>query len=301
MTGTTARPGGTAPLGSRTVSRIGYGAMALERFEHDPEPAVALLRRAVELGVDHIDTADFYGRSVSNDLIRRAIGSDPAITVVTKVGAVRVEGGTIPLALEQRPEQLRAQVQANLRSLGRERLDVVNLRRPEVGPGITLPDEELVDIDDQLAELLALRDDGVIGAIGLSAVRPATVQRALPAGIVCVQNAYSVLSRGFEDTLALCRAEGVAWVPYFPLGSAFPQLPKVTDGSVVRSVAAEAGATPAQVGLAWLLAHAPNILLIPGTGSIPHLEENTAAGAVALTPEQLARLDAIAAAPVSAA
>ncbi|RDV45623.1 aldo/keto reductase [Leifsonia sp. ku-ls] len=301
MTGITTRPGGTGPLGSRTVSRIGYGAMALERFEHDPELAVALLRRAVELGVDHIDTADFYGRSVSNDLIRRAIGSDPAITVVTKVGAVRVEGGTIPLALEQRPEQLRAQVQANLRSLSRERLDVVNLRRPEVGPGITLPDDELVDIDDQLAELLALRDDGVIGAIGLSAVRPATVQRALPAGIVCVQNAYSVLSRGFEDTLALCRAEGVAWVPYFPLGSAFPQLPKVTDDAVVRTVAAEAGATPAQVGLAWLLAHAPNILLIPGTGSIPHLEENTSAGAVTLTPEQLARLDAIAAAPVSAA
>lgn len=301
MTGTTTRPGGTARLAGRTVSRIGYGAMALERFEHDPAPAVDLLRRAAGLGIDHIDTADFYGRSVSNDLIRRGFGTDPAITVVTKVGAVRVEGGAVPLALAQRPEQLRDQVHANLRSLGRDRLDVVNLRRPEIGPGITVPEDELVDVDDQLAELVALRDDGVIGGIGLSAVRPATVRRALSAGIVCVQNAYSVLSRGFEDTLALCLAEGVAWVPYFPLGSAFPQLPKVTDDPVVRGVAEEVGATPAQVGLAWLLAHAPNILLIPGTGSVRHLEENTAAGSVSLTPRQQARLDAIAATPVDAA
>lgn len=293
MTGTITRPGGTAQLGDRTVSRIGYGAMALERFEHDPAPAIALLRRAAELGIDHIDTADFYGRSVSNDLIRRAFGDDPAVTVVTKVGAVRVEGGALPLALEQRPEQLRDQVHANLRTLGRERLDVVNLRRPEVGPGITVPDDELVDIDDQLAELIALRDEGVIGGIGLSAVRPATVEHALPAGIVCVQNAFSVLSRDFDDTLALCLAEGVAWVPYFPLGSGFPQLPSVTDDAVVQAVAEELGATSAQVGLAWLLGHAQNILLIPGTGSIPHLEENAAAGSIALGDDQRARLDAI--------
>lgn len=293
MTGTITRPGGTAQLGDRTVSRIGYGAMALERFEHDPAPAIALLRRAAELGIDHIDTADFYGRSVSNDLIRRAFGDDPAVTVVTKVGAVRVEGGALPLALEQRPEQLRDQVHANLRTLGRERLDVVNLRRPEVGPGITVPDDELVDIDDQLAELIALRDEGVIGGIGLSAVRPATVEHALPAGIVCVQNAFSVLSRDFDDTLALCLAEGVAWVPYFPLGSGFPQLPSVTADAVVQAVAEELGATPAQVGLAWLLGHAQNILLIPGTGSIPHLEENAAAGGIALSDDQRARLDAI--------
>lgn len=293
MTATTTRPGGAAQLGTRTVSRLGYGAMALERFEHDPAPAIALLRRAAELGIDHIDTADFYGRSVSNDLIRRALGTDPAITVVTKVGAVRVDA-PMPLALEQRPEQLRDQVHANLRSLGRERLDVVNLRRPEVGPGITVADDELVDLDDQLAELIALRDAGVIGAIGLSAVRPATVRRALPAGIVCVQNAFSVLSREFEDTLALCRAEGIAWVPYFPLGSAFSQFPTVADDPVVQGVAEELGATPAQVGLAWLLGHAPNILLIPGTGSIPHLEENAAAGDLALTADQRARLDAIA-------
>lgn len=292
MTTNDTRPGGSHELGDRMVARIGYGAMALERFKDDPEAGVALLRRAVELGIDHIDTADFYGDSVSNDIIRRALGDDPTITVATKVGAVRVDA-PVPLELAQRPEQLRAQVHANLRTLGRERLDVVNLRRPEVGPGLTVPDAELVDLDEQLAELVALRDAGVIGAIGLSAVKTDTVRRALAARIACVQNGYSVLSRGFEEMLALCRAEGIAWVPYFPLGSSFPQLPKVAEHPVVQRVASEAEATPAQVGLAWLLGHAPNILLIPGTGSIGHLEENAAAGGVRLTPLQRERLDAI--------
>ncbi|WP_431246890.1 aldo/keto reductase [Leifsonia xyli] len=293
MTTNGTRPGGSSDLGGRTVARIGYGAMALERFEDDPDAGVALLRRAVELGIDHVDTADFYGDSVSNGIIRRALADEPQVTVVTKVGAVRVDA-PLPLTLAQRPEQLREQVHANLRTLGRDRLDVVNLRRPEVGPGITVPDDELVDLDDQLAALIALRAEGVIGGIGLSAVRSDTLRRALPAGIVCVQNAYSVLSRGYEDMLALCAAEGIAWVPYFPLGSGFPQLPKVTDHPVVQSIADETGATPAQIGLAWLLAHAPNILLIPGTGSIPHLEENAAAAEVVLTDDQRARLDAIA-------
>ncbi|GAA2059062.1 aldo/keto reductase [Leifsonia soli] len=293
MTASSIRPGGVYRLGGREVARIGYGAMALERFEHEPEAGTALLHRAAELGVDHLDTADFYGRSVSNDIIRRAFGDDPAIAVATKVGAVRVDA-PVPLALAQRPDELRDQVHANLRTLGRDHLDVVNLRRPEVGPGLTVPDDELVDLDDQLAELMALRDAGVIGGIGLSAVRVDTVRRALPAGIACVQNGYSVLTRDFEDMVALCRAEGIAWVPYFPLGSGFPGLPKVADHAVVRSVAAEAGATPAQVGLAWLLAHAPDILLIPGTGSVAHLEENVAAGSVRLTDDQVERLDAIA-------
>jgi len=292
MTTNDTRPGGSHELGGRMVARIGYGAMALERFENDPDAGVALLRRAVALGIDHIDTADFYGDSVSNEIIRRTVGDDPTIAVVTKVGAVRVDA-PVPLALAQHPDQLRAQVHANLRTLGRERLDVVNLRRPEVGPGLTVPDAELVDLDEQLAELVALRDAGVIGAIGLSAVKTDTVRRALSAGIACVQNGYSVLSRGFEEMLALCRAEGIAWVPYFPLGSAFPQLPKVAENPVVQSVASQAEATPAQVGLAWLLGHTPNILLIPGTGSIGHLEENVAAGEVRLTPLQRERLDAI--------
>ncbi|MFP3464534.1 aldo/keto reductase [Leifsonia sp. SIMBA_070] len=293
MTDTTTRPGGTFPLGGREVARIGYGAMSLERYEDDRESGVALLRQVAELGVDHIDTADFYGRSVSNDILRRAFGDTDSVAIVTKVGAVRSEGPT-PIALAQRPEDLRAQVEDNLRSLGRSRIDVVNLRRPEVGPGLQLPEDEIPDLDDQLAELIALRDEGLIGGIGLSAVRTETVRRALPAGIVCVQNAYSLLNREFEDTLALCAAEGVAWVPFFPLGSGFPQFPKVADDPEVRRVAAETGTSPAQVGLAWLLAHAPNTLLIPGTASVAHLEENVAAGSVALTPAHLAALDAVA-------
>jgi aryl-alcohol dehydrogenase-like predicted oxidoreductase len=154
--------------------------------------------------------------------------------------------------------------------------------------------DQLVDLDDQLAEMIALRDEGKIGAIGVSSVPVDVVRRALPAGIVCVQNSYSLLDRGQEETLDLCRSEGIAWVPYFPLGSAIPGFPKVTDDPVVTEVASEIGATPAQVGLAWLLAHAPNTLLIPGTRSAAHLDENIGAGDIALSAEALARLDAVA-------
>lgn len=292
MTMSTDRPGGEWRLGEREVARVGYGAMALERFEGDRASGVTLLKRAGELGVNHIDTADFYGDSVANDIIRRAFGDADSIAVATKVGARR-GAGSERLILAQQPAELRLQVQENLRSLGRERLDVVNLRRPEIGPGLTVPDEDLVDLDEQLAELTDMRDEGLIGAIGLSAVRLSTLRRALPAGIVCVQNAYSVLSRATEDLLAVCAAEGIAWVPYFPLGSAFPQMPKVTDHPVVQRIAVEIGRTPAQVGLAWLLAHAPNTLLIAGTSSVGHLEENVAAGELRLTPEHVAELDAV--------
>lgn len=300
MTDTTTKPGGTYPLGSRSVARVGYGAMSLERFENDRAAGVALLHRAADLGIDHFDTAGFYGDSVSNDIIRRAFGDSEAVAVVTKVGAVRVTA-PVPIALAQRPEELRAQVEANLRSLGRERIDAVNLRRPEVGPGLTVPDAELVDLDDQLTELIAMREEGLIGAIGLSAVRLDTLRRARPAGIVCVQNAYSVLAREHEEMVASCAAEGIAWVPFFPLGSGFAHYPKVADDPVVQRIAEELRATPAQVGLAWLLAHSPNVLLIPGTASIRHLEENVAAGSLQLSESQLADVDAVGAGTASAA
>jgi aryl-alcohol dehydrogenase-like predicted oxidoreductase len=141
--------------------------------------------------------------------------------------------------------------------------------------------------------MIALRDEGKIGAIGISSVPLDVLQRALPAGIVCVQNPYSLLDREQEAMLDVCKAEGIAWVPYFPLGSAFPGYPKVTDNDVVREIAGDVGATPAQVGLAWLLAHAPNTLLIPGTRSIAHLEENIGAADVALSADAIARLDAV--------
>jgi pyridoxine 4-dehydrogenase len=292
MTDTTARPGGTTVLAGREVARIGYGAMALERFEDDRDAGAALLRRAVELGVDHVDTADFYGFGVANDIIRRAFGDSSDVVVVTKVGAVRVDG-PMPLEARQKPEELRAQVEANLRSLGRERLDVVNLRRLDVRPGIVATGDQLVPIDDQLAEMTAMRDEGLIGGIGLSAVPLETLRHALPAGIACVQNGYSLVSREFEDMLDLCVAEGIAWVPYFPLGSAFPGLPKVVDEPAVQRAAADLGVTPAQVGLAWLLGHAPDTLLIPGTANADHLAENVAVGEVVLGAEHTAALDAV--------
>jgi len=148
-------------------------------------------------------------------------------------------------------------------------------------------------VDDQLAEMIALRDEGKIGAIGISSVPLGVLQRALPAGIVCVQNAYSLLDRSQEEMLDVCTAEGIAWVPFFPLGSSFPGFPKVADNAVVAEIAGEVGAAPAQVGLAWLLAHAPNTLLIPGTRSIAHLEENIGAADVVLGADALERLDAV--------
>jgi aryl-alcohol dehydrogenase-like predicted oxidoreductase len=153
--------------------------------------------------------------------------------------------------------------------------------------------DQIVDLDDQLAEMTTLRDEGKIGAIGISNVPLETLRRAMPAGIVCVQNAYSLLDRTHEDSLEFCAANDIAWVPYFPLGSGFPGFPKVTDNPVTARVATDLGATPAQVGLAWLLAHSPNILLIPGTGSVSHLEENVAAGEITLSPNAIADLDSV--------
>ncbi|MBP2336711.1 aryl-alcohol dehydrogenase-like predicted oxidoreductase [Saccharothrix coeruleofusca] len=283
----------TASLAGRTVSRIGYGAMQLERLRGNRDDAVALLRRAVELGVDHVDTAQFYGFGFVNDVIREVLGTDDDVLVVTKVGADPNPGGRVPLRPAQRPEQLRASVEDNLRSLGVDQLAVVNLRRLDAGPGLRPHGDQLVDLDDQLAVMTALRDEGKIGAIGLSSVTLDGLRRALPAGIACVQNAYSLVSRGDEDLLRLCVAEGIAWVPFFPLGGAFPGLPKVTEESAVRAAAEALGVTPSQVGLAWLLHHAPNVLLIPGTADADHLEANVAAGGITFDAATLAALDAV--------
>lgn len=265
----------TFTLAGRTVARIGYGALQMRRLADDRPAAVALLRRAVELGVDHVDTAQFYGDGFANEVIGE-VADD--VLVVSKVGADPNPGGRIPLRPAQRPEQLRASVEDNLRSLGVERIPVVNLRRLDVGPGLTAEGDQVVDLDDQLATMVALRDEGKIGAIGLSAVTDDGLRRALPAGIVCVQNAYSLVSREFEAMVESCRTEGIPWVPFFPLGGTLAGVPNVVDEPAVRAAAAEYGVTPSQIGLAWLLHHAPNILLIPGTATVAHLEENMAAG-----------------------
>ncbi|MFJ8966406.1 aldo/keto reductase [Lentzea sp. NPDC102401] len=283
----------TASFDGRTVRRVGYGAMQLERLHDRRDDAVALLRRAVELGVDHVDTAEFYGFGFVNEVIRQALRDDDGVLVVTKVGADPNPEGPLPLRLAQRPEQLRASVENNLRGLGTDRLDVVNLRRLDTGPGLRPEGDQVVDLDDQLAVMTALRDEGKIGAIGLSSVSLDVVRRALPAGIVCVQNAYSLVSRDDEDLLQLCLAEGIAWVPFFPLGGTFPGLPKVTDEPAVHAVAESLDITPSQVGLAWLLHHAPNVLLIPGTADVAHLEANVAVSAVTFDAATLAALDAV--------
>jgi pyridoxine 4-dehydrogenase len=289
------QPGGAGSIGATTVARVGYGAMQL--FEASPDDADAVLRRAVELGVNHIDTASFYGPGEVNRRIREALAPYPGdLVIVSKVGARYTGQQPVPLAAAQRPAELRAAVEDDLRQLGLDRIPVVNLRRLDLGPGLQAEGDQIVDVDDQLAEMIALREEGKIGGIGISSVPLEILRRALPAGIVCVQNAYGLLDRSQEEMLDFCKAqggEGIAWVPYFPLGSAFPGFPKVADNAVVVDIAGELGVTPSQVGLAWLLAHAPNTLLIPGTRSIAHLEENIGAGDVTLSAEAIARLDAV--------
>ena len=283
----------TYMMGTLRVHRIGFGAMQLPGRgvmgpPRDHDEAIAVIRRAVELGVDHIDTAEYYGIGVSNGLIREALHPYPEnLVIVSKVGAFRDDkGGWLP---GQRPDQLRSGVEDNLRTLGVDQLGAVNLRltdHPQAG-------EERVALEDQLAEMVALRDEGKIAGIGISTADRAQVQQAIDqAGIVCVQNAFSLVDQSDADVLDLCHDRGIAYVPYFPLGSAFPNTPKVTDNAAVRAVADRIGATSAQVGLAWLLAHRDNILLIPGTSSVAHLEQNMAVGGVSLSPADIAELEA---------
>jgi pyridoxine 4-dehydrogenase len=244
-----------------------------------------VLRRAVELGVNHIDTAQYYGPDVSNELIHAALHPYPDdLVLVSKVGADRDAEGNWLSA--QRPEQLRAGVEANLHSLEVEQIDVVNLRLLDAGH-----EGEQVDLESQLAEMIALRDEGKIGGIGISNVGLDQLHQARPVGLACVQNAYSLLDRTGEPLLDLCREHDIAWVPYFPLGSAFPGMPKVTEHPAVLAAATALGATPAQVGLAWLLGHAPNILLIPGTSNLEHLAANIATTDVHLDADTMTTLD----------
>jgi len=284
-------PGGTARLGNRAVARIGFGAMQLAREGVPREAALSILRRAVRDGVNHIDAARFYGSA--NALIRAALAPYPGdLVIATKVGAARNAAGE--LVPGQRPEQLREQVEANLATLGVDRAGVVNLRRLDAQPGLIAGGDQVVPLDDQLAELAALRDAGKIGSIGLSNVSAGQLRQALPAGIACVQNFYSVLDRAAEPVLALCREHDIAWVPFFPLGRARRGRPKATGDATVVAIAARLGATPAQVALAWLLAHYAGTLLIPGTSDPAHLAENIAAGNLRLAPAALTALDRLA-------
>jgi len=278
----------TVLLGDRPVHRIGFGAMQLPGpgvFGPPPDrdAAIAVLRRAVELGVDHIDTAQFYGPDVANELIHDALHPYPDhLVLVSKVGARRdAHGGWIGA---QAPEELRSAVVDNLRSLDVERVDVVNLRRHDAGE---------VSLDEQVDAMVALRDEGLIGAIGVSNVdleQFAAVTRRTE--VACVQNPYNLADRSSEAVLAACIEQGVPFVPFFPLGSAFASDNPVLGAPAIREVAGRLGATPAQVALAWLLSRSPQLLLIPGTSSPAHLEDNLAAADLNLGEEDRSRLDA---------
>lgn len=288
-----ARPGGVGKLAGRPVSRIGFGAMQLSRLREDRGAAVALLRAVVELGVNHIDTAQFYGNGLVNELLRDALRPDDGVVLASKIGADPSPEGPLPMRAAQRPEQLRASVESNLRALSVDQLPLVNLRRLDGTSRLRAEGDQIVGLDDQLSVMSDLRAEGKIGGIGLSSVTLDGLRQALPAGIACVQNEYSLVNRSDEDLLDLCAEQGIAWVPFFPLGGAFPGSPKVSEQSVVRDVAAAAGYTPAQVGLAWLLNHAPHVLLIPGTADADHLIANVAASSVVLDNGAVAALDAV--------
>lgn len=287
----------TFVLAGRPVRRVGFGAMQLPGPgvfgpPRDENAALAVLRRAVEAGVNHIDTAQFYGPDVANGLIHEALFPYPEdLILVSKVGAVRDgQGGWLPA---QRPEELRAGVEANLRSLELERVPVVNLRRHG---------DSGVPFDEQLGAMVAMRDEGLIGGVGLSNVSIDEYRQArAQTEIACVQNAFSVADRSARALVEACGEDQAAFVPFFPLGSAFSPSNPVLGAPQVRQTAERIRATPAQVALAWLLALAPHILLIPGTSSLPHLEENLAVAGIQLDEQALAELETVTQSPGTAA
>jgi len=279
---------GTFPLGDRTVARLGYGAMQLAGPGVFGPPknraaAVAVLREAVERGVDHIDTSDFYGPHVTNQVIREALHPyRDGLTIVTKIGARRdAQGGWLPALSRAEIEQA---VHDNLRHLGLDVLPVVNLRAMFSVHG---PAEG--SMEEPLAALADLQRQGLVRHVGLSNVTRQQVadgRRICP--IVCVQNLYNLAHRADDALVDELAADGIAYVPFFPLGGFTP-----LQSSTLSDVAARLDATPMQVALAWLLQRSPNLLLIPGTSSVAHLRENLAAADLVLPAEVLARLDGI--------
>jgi pyridoxine 4-dehydrogenase len=265
-------------LGTAMVARVGFGAMQLPGPgvlgpPRDRDAAIAVLRRAVELGVDHIDTAQYYGPDVANELIRAALHPyRDGLALVSKVGARRDNSGG--WLRYDRPDQLRQGIEDNLHALGIDQLAAVNLRVMDNAE----PDQRF---DDQLAAMAKAREEGLIGGVGLSNVTRGHLLHALAVtDIACVQNPMNLADRASMPVLEECHARGIAFVPFFPLGSAFARGNPVLGDPRVTAIAARLGYTPAQVALAWLLSLRPNVLLIPGTSSTHHLEENMAAAEV---------------------
>ncbi|MCV7310325.1 oxidoreductase [Mycobacterium paraffinicum] len=280
------------PLGRFSVCRVGFGAMQLPGPNafgppRDRDEALAVLRRAVELGVDHIDTAQYYGPDVANELIREALHPYPEnLALVSKVGGRRDDsGGWLPV---DAPSDLRRDIETNLRALGVDQLAAVNLRVFESDG----PDQLF---DDQLSVMIEARDEGLIGGIGLSNVnRDHLLHACERTEIACVQNAFNLVQRESAPVLAECAARGIAFVPFFPLGAAFMRPNPVLTHQLVVDAAERLGRTPAQVALAWTLSLAPNVLLIPGTSSVRHLEENLDVASIELDGDVREQLNAVA-------
>jgi pyridoxine 4-dehydrogenase len=278
----------TFSLGKFTVGRVGFGAMQLPGPgvfgpPRDRDQALAVLRHAVELGVNHIDTAQYYGPDVANELIHEALHPYPAgLALVSKVGGQRDDTGNWLPAHE--PDELRQGIEDNLRSLEIDQLAAVNLRVMDAEAAPNEPakvDREL--FDRQLAAMIQARDDGLIAGIGLSNIVLEHLQIALDrTEIACVQNAFNLVDRTSQPVLDACAERGIAFVPFFPLGSGFTADNPVLGNAVIQRTAAELGRTPAQIALAWTLSVAPNVLLIPGTSSVQHLEENLAVADIEL-------------------
>jgi pyridoxine 4-dehydrogenase len=289
----------TFPLGSFHVGRVGFGAMQLPGPgvfgpPRDHDQAIAVLRRAIELGINHIDTAQFYGPNVSNELIHEALHPYPKdLALVSKVGARRDDaaGAWLPA---QEPDDLRADIEENLRTLDIDRLAAVNLRIHSGDPTSVGPvDREL--FDRQLTAMIKARDEGLIAGIGLSSIGLEHLQIALDrTEIVTVQNAYNLVDRISQPVLDACTEHRISFVPFFPLGSGFTADNPVLGHPAVQREASKLGRTPAQIALAWTLSIAPNVLLIPGTSSVQHLEENTAVADVELDDDTKKQLDAAA-------
>jgi aryl-alcohol dehydrogenase-like predicted oxidoreductase len=283
----------TTFLGDKPINRIGYGAMQLAGPgvfgpPRDPVAARAVLRRAIELGVDHIDTSQYYGPDTVNDLIRDTLHPYPEnLKLVTKVGARRDEaGGWLPA---QSPADLREGVEANLRSLRVERMDLVNLRLLNEGEGSSVP------LAEQLGALEQLRHEGKLDLIGVSNVELERAEQALElVDVSQIQNSYSIVDRGDDPIVELCRERAVAFVPFFPLGSAFTGGPaKLARDPKISTVAEKHSASASQIALAWLLARYERMLLIPGTTSVAHLEENLAAIDIELDEDDLTALGTV--------
>jgi len=287
----------TYSIGSYTVGRVGFGVMQLPGPgvfgpPRDHDQAIAVLRHAIELGINHIDTAQYYGPNVANDLIRQALHPYPEnLALVSKVGGARDEQANWVPA--QQPDELREQIEENLRTLGTDRLAAVNLRVfAGESPNAPAVVEDRGLFERQLATMVKARDEGLIAGIGLSSISLEHLQIALDrAEIVCVQNAYNLVDRTSQPLLDTCLEHGIAFVPFFPLGSAFAPDNPVLGHPAVQREASKLGRTPAQIALAWTLSVAPNVLLIPGTSSVQHLEENTAVADIELDDDTKRELD----------